>query len=433
MKHRLTVIFLILAGLLAGCSDTPQKQNAFMHTENGRFVDSGGNPYYFIGANLWYGAFMASEGPSCDRDRLCRELDRLKELGIDNLRIAVGADGSEEDAVKVKPIMQTAPGVYNDDTLDGLDFLMAELGKRGMYAVLYLTNAWTWSGGCGQYLEWSGRGKCVVDGVDGWNEYRDYMAEFHKADAEDECKHMLDNHIRFIVSRTNRYTGRRYSEDPAIFSWQLCNEPRSFSEEGKENLHAWVEHTAKLIKQLDSNHLVSVGSEGEIGCEMDIELWHRIHAIDEIDYATIHIWSYTWRWVNRDTFESDVDTACRMSSEYIDRHAAIARELGKPLVIEEFGYHRDGFGFDAGSAVSARDAYYRCILNAVVQSAGRGDAVAGCNFWAWGGEARPQHLVWQPGDPYCGDPAQEEQGLYSVFDCDSTTIDIISASTKQLQ
>lgn len=430
MIQKLAIIILILGGLLAGCS-APQ-QNMFIHVENGRFVDSDNKQYYFIGANLWYGSFMAAESPSCDRERLCRELDCLKTLGIDNLRIAVGADGSEDDAVKVKPILQTAPGTYNDAALDGLDFLMSELGKRGMHAVLYLTNAWTWSGGYGQYLEWSGRGKCKVQGVAKWNEYKDYVAEFHKADLEDECKRMLDRHIRFIVSRTNRYTGLPYSEDPAIFSWQLCNEPRAFADDGKENLYEWVEHTAKLIKELDPNHMVSTGSEGEVGCEMDIELWRRIHAIDEIDYATIHIWPYNWRWVNRDTSDTDVGTACRMSSEYIDRHAAIARELGKPLVIEEFGYLRDGFRFDVGSAVSARDVYYRHIMDAVVQSAASGDVLAGCNFWAWGGEARPQHLVWQTGDPYCGDPAQEEQGLYSVFDCDST-VGVVAESAKQLQ
>ena len=50
---------------------------------------------------------------------------------------------------------------------------------------------------------------------------------------------------------------------------------------------------------------------------------------------------------------------------------------------------------------------------------------AGCNFWAWGGEARPQHEQWQVGDPYMGDPAQEQQGLNSVFSTDETTLKLI--------
>ena len=44
----------------------------------------------------------------------------------------------------------------------------------------------------------------------------------------------------------------------------------------------------------------------------------------------------------------------------------------------------------------------------------------GCNFWAWGGFAQPQHLFWQKGDDYMGDPGQEEQGLNSVYDTDTT-------------
>lgn len=37
-----------------------------------------------------------------------------------------------------------------------------------------------------------------------------------------------------------------------------------------------------------------------------------------------------------------------------------------------------------------------------------------------GGFAQPQHLFWQKGDDYMGDPGQEEQGLNSVYDTDTT-------------
>lgn len=426
---------IVLSGavalIVAACANTHDAN--FIHVENGRFAGADGKPLYFIGTNLWYGAFLAAEGPSGDRERLCRELDALKEAGIDNLRIAVGADGNEADSVKVKPILQTAPGEYNDACLDGLDFLMAEIGRRGMHAVLYLTNAWTWSGGYAQYLEWSGCGRYPIAEVDGWESYCDYVCMFHKADGTSAHKQLLDNHIRNIVTRTNRYTGKAYRDDPAIFSWQLCNEPRPFSDEGKEPFFEWVCHTAKLIKQLDPNHMVSTGSEGEIGCHRDLELWERIHAIPEIDYANIHIWPYNWRWVERATLETDVERACSISDEYIRIHAEIARKSGKPLVIEEFGYPRDGYSFSLGSTVTARDTYYGHILGQVLRSAAEGDILAGCNFWSWGGSARPQHLFWQRGDDYCGDPAQEEQGLYSVFDCDSTTVQTIRDCALRLK
>ncbi len=427
-------LFLPVAGLLmlglTACHSL--KTTRFARVEQGRFAGPDDMPAYFVGTNFWYGALLAAEGPGCDRARLCRELDRMHAAGIDNLRVLVGSEGSEGVVSKVEPILQTAPGVYDDRALDGLDFLLAEMGKRGMRAVLYLTNAWEWSGGYSQYLEWSGRGTYPVPGRDGWDVFMRYVRQFHEADAADSCKLLLENHIRHIVGRTNRYTGLPYAEDPAIFSWQIANEPRAFSDENKERFFEWIARTAQLIKELDPNHMVSTGSEGSMGCENDIELWRRIHALPEIDYANIHIWAYNWKWIDRDSIAENLDRACANMTDYIDRHAAIARELRKPLVIEEFGYPRDNFRFEPDSPASARDAYYRHLFAQIIRSAACGDILAGCNFWGWGGEARPAHLRWERGDDYCGDPAQEEQGLNSVFDCDTATIRAIAQTNRTL-
>ena len=69
----------------------------------------------------------------------------MKSMGIDNLRILVGADGERGVKTKVEPTLQIAPGVYNDTILAGLDYLLKEMGKRKMVAVLYLNNSWEWS------------------------------------------------------------------------------------------------------------------------------------------------------------------------------------------------------------------------------------------------------------------------------------------------
>ena len=45
----------------------------------------------------------------------------------------------------------------------------------------------------------------------------------------------------------------------------------------------------------------------------------------------------------------------------------------------------------------------------------KGAKLAGANFWGWGGEAVPTADRWRRWAPYTADPAQEEQGLYSVF------------------
>lgn len=59
----------------------------------------------------------------------------------------------------VKPALQTTPGVYNQNLLVGLDYLLNEMAKRNMEAVLYLNHNWIWSGGMSRYLAWNGYGE----------------------------------------------------------------------------------------------------------------------------------------------------------------------------------------------------------------------------------------------------------------------------------
>ena len=98
------------------------------------------------------------------------------------------------------------------------------------------------------------------------------------------------------------------------------------------------------------------------------------------------------------------------------------------MVLEEFGYPRDNYEIEAGSPTQGRDAYYQYVFS-IIRDSGH---IAGCNFWSWGGYAQVKHENWQRWDDYTGDPAQEEQGLNSVFACDTTTMNIIRDMTSQI-
>ncbi len=100
--------------------------------------------------------------------------------------------------------------------------------------------------------------------------------------------------------------------------------------------------------------------------------------------------------------------------------------------MEEFGYPRDGFSFSLKSSTQGRDGFYKFVFNLVGDNAAKGGKFAGCNFWAWGGFAKPQHEQWQVGDDYTGDPAQEAQGLNSVFSSDKSTLKIIKAEVQRM-
>ena len=423
MKKAAILLTLTLLALVTAA------QSSFVTVRNGHF-ERDGKPYYYVGTNFWYGAILGSEGQGGDRRRLCRELDKMKRAGLDNLRILVGSDGERGVKTKVEPTLQVRPGVYNDTILAGLDYLLMEMQKRQMVAVLYLNNSWEWSGGYGFYLEHAGLGPQPRPDDVGYPAFMKAMAQY----AGNEKAHRLFyDYVRFIIGRTNRYTGQKYVDDPAIMSWQIGNEPRAFSTEALPAFERWIAEAAALIRSLDGNHLVSIGSEGAWGCENDYSVWERISADPNIDYCNIHLWPYNWSWARQDHLIEDLPQACQNTKDYIDRHLAICDRIGKPLVMEEFGYPRDDFRFAIGTPTRGRDGFYKYVFSLVADNAEQGGKFAGCNFWGWGGFARPQHEQWQVGDPYCGDPAQEAQGLNSVFAGDKSTLKVIRQQVRRMQ
>ena len=408
------------AALVAlSCSQAP----SFVTVQDGQFVRDG-KQYTFIGTNFWYGPILASDGEGGDFERLTLELDTLKSLGLTNLRVLVGAQGANGVFSRVEPTLETAPGEYNDTLLVGLDRFLVELGKRDMTAVLYLNNSWEWSGGYGQYLEWATGEKALLPLRDGYWPFMQQMRKFHTCK---EAQELFYNHVRTIVGRTNSITGKPYKEDPAIFSWQIGNEPRCFSSEKEiqDAFIAWLTESARLIKELDPNHMLSTGNEGLMGCENSWELTERVNSIPGVDYMTIHIWPYNWSWAKADSLEEDLPSAMEKTGQYIAQHYDLARKLGQPVVLEEFGFPRDGFSPSMEAATRARDTYYAYVFSQV------GAMLQGANFWGWSGFARPLHEQWEHGDPYTGDPAQEAQGLNGVYVTDYT-VDVSEEAISNL-
>ncbi len=419
---------------IISCSQPEQKKetNPLITVKGHQFIKNG-KPYYFVGTNYWYGAILASSGQGGDRARLIKELDLMQKSGITNLRILAGAEGPNNEPFRVTPALQLEPGIYNDTLLDGLDYLMNELNKRDMHAVLYLNNTWEWSGGYAQYLNWCGYGDIPYPNIPphNWPEFMAFCSQFHSCDS---CMQMYQKHIKFMLTRTNRYNNKKYTEDPAIMTWEIANEPRALSKDNKENFERWIHETANYIKSIDPNHLVTTGSEGEWGCEEDMELFKNIHDVKSVDYMTMHIWPKNWRWIDCDRIPETLDSALVKTENYMLRHIDAAKELDKPIVFEEFGLPRDHHSFELDDSTTARDKYYGFAFQMVEQNAREGGVLAGSNFWAFGGYGR--HLkddpFWKPGDDLMGDPPQEEQGLNSVFDTDSTML-VIKAHADMLQ
>ena len=425
----------LLAVVLAAVSVHAQPaDDAFVRVEDGRFV-RGDQPYAFAGANLWFGMNLGSAGAGGDRARLGRELDRLQALGITNLRVLAASEGPADQPWRVQPALQTAPGVYDEALLEGLDVLLAEMAARDMTAVLVLNNFFQWSGGMAQYVSWATGTPIPYPnaGEHTWDAFQMYAAQFY---ANEDAMRMADDLIRHLVLRTNTVTGQAYREDPTIMAWQLGNEPRGF--QNGDAYVLWADRTAGLIQALDPNHLVSLGGEGKLqnGYTAPQTQWERVSRSPNLDYLTIHIWIENWQWFQpaADDPEETFYPAVANAIAYLGDHVAIAESLGKPLVLEEFGASRDGGTYDPTATTVYRDRYYRQLFQAVHYLAEAGRPIMGTNVWSWAGEARPPRPgeAWRVGDPLIGDPPHEDQGWYSIYDADASTQAVLAWHAAQM-
>ena len=140
-------------------------------------------------------------------------------------------------------------------------------------------------------------------------------------------------YLNKIINRVNTITGKAYKDDSTIFAWELMNEPRcsgtnssSFptSPNCNQNLITnWVQMMSEYIKELDQNHLVSVGDEGwycfdnsndwTSNCSLGVNTLS-FAQVNSIDFMTFHLypnnWSkpvdWTYQWILSHLFFSKV-------------------------------------------------------------------------------------------------------------------------------
>ena len=139
--------------------------------------------------------------------------------------------------------MQTAPGIYNEKILHGMDFVMDEAHKRGLKLIWVIADNWYKVGGIDSYVNWGGSSS---------------HADFFSSPA---IKKIYKNHITFLANRVNSINGRKYSTDPTIFAWDLANEARCQGC-GNAPMQSWISEMCGHVKSVAPNALVGIGYEG---------------------------------------------------------------------------------------------------------------------------------------------------------------------------
>eukprot|EP00884_Botryococcus_braunii_P020646 jgi/Botrbrau1/7265/Bobra.0318s0004.1 len=114
------------------------------------------------------------------------------------------------DTLGKRPI-QPKIGVWNEIALKQLDKVIATAGQNGIRLIIPFVNYWKEFGG----MQW------YVDEVLGAGKP---LEAFY---TDTKVKTAFKNYITMIINRVNSFTKIPYKQDPAVFAWELANEPHT--------------------------------------------------------------------------------------------------------------------------------------------------------------------------------------------------------------
>ena len=104
---RKTIFFFLL--LATGFFSTAEAQSGYVQRSGDQLVLDG-KPYYYIGANYWYGGVLGLlKDHKRGYERLRQELDFLASKGVRNIRVMAAAEGEGlvNGVPRVQPPLQT--------------------------------------------------------------------------------------------------------------------------------------------------------------------------------------------------------------------------------------------------------------------------------------------------------------------------------------
>ncbi|XP_062212902.1 mannan endo-1,4-beta-mannosidase 3-like [Phragmites australis] len=356
----LLVVVLFLGGSAVQADGTAD--GGIVRVDGTQFVVDGGGTIYFSGFNAYWLMLMASD-PS-RRGKVVAAFRQASAHGLNLARTWAFSDGGDSP-------LQSSPGVYDEAMFQGLDFVIAEARLHGIYLLLCLTNNFEDFGGKRQYVRWAREAGHDLATADDF---------FNSTVVKDYYK----NHVKTVLTRVNTITGVAYKDDPAIFGWELMNEPRCDADPTGAMVQAWVEEMAPYVKTIDGKHLVTAGLEGFYGDgaheSKDLNPWGiyygtnyvETHRAAGIDFATIHLYPDVWLW------GSGADEQFAFFKNWTRSHVRDTElYLGKPLLVTEYGK----FLWEGVTNRTQRNYFLGMVLDSIYASASDGGPLVGGAFW----------------------------------------------------
>lgn len=345
--------------------------------------------------SMWYAPLLGASKDKHDRQRLIEELDSLQKMGVNVVEVLAGA---EVEFVATKDSLQSARGsvhtlVGEKTCFRGMDFLLSELKRRNMWAVVSLD-----------------RTVCL----------------------DPQRQEKYETFVEKWLTHKNALTDVPYKDDASILAWKVCDDLR-ISDDSLSLYTAWGKDCVSFIKQVDDKHLIMAAYAPlkQRGAEEDARLLSSFTAETGIDCAEIVISPCEQGWVSKGAI---IEGLPHLFLSLDDRITAYNRAMYRTdsHYIVRVQYPRDAFFTRPGTSCSARETFFEYMGLKVCECRRDEEALMGWSIKGWGGQAKPNSLgIWNNGLEYTSEYPDEVNGSYSVFSADRSTIDVLTKQFKE--
>ena len=141
--------------------------------------------------------------------------------------------------------------------------------------------------------------------------------------------------------------------------WELANEPRGMNNVGA--YRKWIDATARLIKSLAPSQLVPPAAKGRRRrpCYAGLERRRGSHERRRSTSSASTCGPRTGTGSTRRTSRRATRRRSSARRSTSTSTPSAAAKVGKPILLEEFGFPRDGGSFDPASPLTLRDQYFQ--------------------------------------------------------------------------
>jgi len=332
------MIALMITILTSSRSVAVVRVNGFIQRERAKFIDTETKERFVaIGANA-FALLYEENGREKGKSLVDKVLEGARNCGSNVLRVWAFTDGDREefDGRSLQPQVFE----YSEKNFEGLDRLLKKCERYEVKLLLTMTNFWDDYGGINQYERW----------------FNAKRGDFFR---NERVKEAYKKYIRFVA--------KRYESNTNVFAFQLINEPRIYDDDGTgELMRAWCKEMIAAFRDVNKNHMLSLGSEGFYSEEND-KIRNNVNPFsvagkwgvdfvedaEGFDFVTVHLWVDDWLEGASETTKIDFTNA------WIRQHMRDAEALEIPVLFEEFGKKLP---------ISVRATYYERVYDLVTET-----------------------------------------------------------------